>query len=88
MHERLVERSAPGQCDDVPATPVLDWAPVTGAGGYLVYIAEDPDFTNRLTRPRRNDHQLALDTDREPNWTALADNQSGWRRTTGTSGRA
>ena len=38
-------------CDNVPATPVLDWAPVTGAGGYLVYLAEDPDFTNRVLDP-------------------------------------
>ena len=38
-------------CDNVPATPVLDWEPVPGAGGYLVYLAEDPDFTNRVLSP-------------------------------------
>ena len=35
----------------MPATPVLDWDPVPGADGYLVYLAEDADFTNRVTRP-------------------------------------
>lgn len=63
-------------CDSVPATPVLDWAPVPGMGGYLVYIGEDPDFTNRVTSPF-----VATENSR---WTptlsqltALPDNQSG-----------
>ena len=63
-------------CDGVPATPVLDWGHVTGAGGYLVYLAEDSDFTNRTLTP------YAITTNSR--WTptsneliALADNQSG-----------
>jgi hypothetical protein len=33
-------------CTGMSATPVLDWESVPGAGGYQVYVAEDPDFTN------------------------------------------
>lgn len=33
-------------CAGMSATPVLDWDSVPGAGGYQVYVAEDPDFTN------------------------------------------
>ncbi len=63
-------------CQNVPATPVLDWSPVTGAGGYLVYLAEDPDMTNEVLEP------FALTSNSR--WTptlsqliALADNASG-----------
>ena len=42
-------------CDNVPATPVLDWNSVPGADGYVVYVSEDPDLTNDLTVAREFD---------------------------------
>ena len=33
-------------CANVPTTPVLDWAPVPGAGLYMVYVARDRELTN------------------------------------------
>lgn len=40
----------PGSCTvALYDTPTLDWSPVPGAGLYLVYLAEDPNFTN-ITR--------------------------------------
>lgn len=45
---------APGteeaQCEEVPATPVLDWDPVPGASHYIVYLAEDRELTNLVYR--------------------------------------
>lgn len=38
-------------CDGVPSTPVLDWSSVPGAGGYLVYLANDRDVSNRVLDP-------------------------------------
>ncbi|MBB6626432.1 hypothetical protein H5V45_03760 [Nocardioides sp. KIGAM211] len=35
-------------CTGVPATPVLDWTPVAGAGFYMVYLANDRELTNRV----------------------------------------
>jgi hypothetical protein len=35
-------------CSAVPATPVLEWQPVAGASFYVVYLADDSHFTNRL----------------------------------------
>jgi len=35
-------------CTGVPATPVLDWNPVPGAGLYMVYLANDRALTNRI----------------------------------------
>ena len=58
-------------CDNVPATPVLDWSPVPGADGYLVYLAEDPDFTNLVMQP------VAVFSSRWNPTFALQDNQSG-----------
>ena len=66
----------PPLCDDVPSTPVLDWAPVTGAGGYLVYLAEDPDFTNRVLDPFTKTVNSRW-TPTETELLALADNESG-----------
>ncbi|MCW2832247.1 MAG: hypothetical protein JWN68_200 [Nocardioides sp.] len=65
-------------CQGLPSTPVLDWAPVAGAGGYMVYLSEDPDFTNLLLNPSNTATQNSR-------WTptfkdalvALGDNQSG-----------
>lgn len=36
------------RCDDIPATPVFDWAPVAGASSYMLYVSEDANFTNLL----------------------------------------
>lgn len=33
-------------CSDAPSTPVISWQPVSGADFYMIYISEDPDFTN------------------------------------------
>lgn len=38
----------PDICTDVPSTPVFDWAPVEGAGSYILYVSEDSTFTNLL----------------------------------------
>lgn len=65
-------------CQGLPATPVLDWNSVPGAGGYMVYIAEDPDFTNLLMDPQNTSTQNSRWTpsfaDQIP---ALDDNESG-----------
>lgn len=68
--------SSGDQCLNVPATPVLDWAPITGAGGYLVYLAEDADFTNRVLDPYAVTTNSRW-TPTSAELTALADNQSG-----------
>ncbi len=65
-------------CTGVPATPVLDWAPVPGASHYMVYLSEDRDLTNLIYDPDARSTQ-------NTRWTptssmekqALADNQSG-----------
>lgn len=65
-------------CTGVPATPVLDWNPVPGAGGYLVYVGNDREFTNRV-------YGNTLLPTVNTRWTptvqtspeALADNQAG-----------
>lgn len=36
------------RCEGVPTTPVLSWAPVPGAGLYMVYVSRDRSFTNLL----------------------------------------
>jgi putative cell wall-binding protein len=38
--------SAPGDGCLIADTPTLEWEPVNDAGGYLVYVAADPNFTN------------------------------------------
>ncbi len=38
----------PQVCAGVPSTPVLSWDPEPGAAGYLVYVAKDPELTNRV----------------------------------------
>lgn len=61
-------------CQAMPSTPVLDWDPVAGAGGYLVYLSNDPDLSNlhaSLATP-----QATLNT-RLVVQTALPDNESG-----------
>ncbi|MEO5746299.1 MAG: hypothetical protein ABIQ53_17160, partial [Terracoccus sp.] len=39
-------------CDAVPVTPVLDWDPVPGAGGYMIYLFEDSDVSTPIYDPR------------------------------------
>lgn len=39
-------------CDAVPVTPVLDWEPVPGAGGYMIYLFEDSDVSTPIYDPR------------------------------------
>ncbi len=62
--------SNPGStCENVPATPVLDWDPVPSAGGYEVLLAEDPDLTTLVQ----------VDTTQNSRWNprqAIADNES------------
>jgi hypothetical protein len=36
----------PATCTDATSTPVISWRPVEDAGFYIVYLSEDPDFTN------------------------------------------
>lgn len=35
-------------CDGLPTTPVLSWDPIPGVAYYMVYVAQDPNFTNML----------------------------------------
>jgi hypothetical protein len=37
--------TVPAECVASSNTPKLEWDPVAGAGGYLVYLAKDPSFT-------------------------------------------
>ncbi|GCD91784.1 hypothetical protein [Nocardioides sp. LS1] len=63
-------------CTGVPATPVLDWSPVPGAGLYMVYVANDRELTNIIYNGV---------VTKNSRWTpasgmakeALADNQAG-----------
>jgi hypothetical protein len=64
-------------CDGVPATPVLSWDPVPGAGSYRVYVAQDVNFTTTVlpTVPVTNNTMLSIRmTD---NVSALPDSQAG-----------
>ncbi len=63
-------------CAGMSATPVMDWASVPGAGGYQVYVAEDPDFTQLVFDgvETTNSRWTPSDTHR-PNM--LPDNESG-----------
>lgn len=63
-------------CGGLSATPVLDWEPVPGAGGYQVYVAEDADFTKLIYDgvETTNSRWTPSDVDK-PN--TLPDNESG-----------
>ncbi|MFL6004319.1 MAG: hypothetical protein ACJ72P_16060, partial [Nocardioides sp.] len=63
-------------CTSVPATPVLDWNPVPGAGGYLVYVSNDRELTNRVytEMPTANSRWTPTSG---MNVEAFADNQAG-----------
>jgi hypothetical protein len=39
----------PASCPTIPDTPTLQWAPVSNATHYLVTIANDSNFTNRVS---------------------------------------
>jgi hypothetical protein len=38
-------------CGPVPSTPALDWDPVPGAGGYMVYLFQESDLTTPVYDP-------------------------------------
>ncbi len=65
-------------CQGLPSTPVLDWDSIPGAGGYMVYLSEDPDFTNLLMDPRSTSTQNSRWTPSfSDNIPAFDDNESG-----------
>lgn len=65
-------------CQGLPSTPVLDWDALPGAGGYMVYLSEDPDFTNVLLDPQATATQNTRWTPSfADNIPALDDNESG-----------
>ncbi len=69
----------PQSCTDAPATPVISWDPVEGAGSYLVYVSEEASFTNVVER------RTALPATSNTTWaptlsvekSALADSLAG-----------
>jgi hypothetical protein len=63
-------------CMGMSATPVLDWESVPGAGGYQVYVAEDPDFTNLVYDGVQTIASRFTPTETHSP-SALADNESG-----------
>jgi len=70
--------TAPGDvCANVPGTPVLSWDPVPGAGAYLVYYAQDPNFTTSEipTVPLTTNTIFQLNTSN--NLSSLPDSQAG-----------
>ena len=64
-------------CAGVPTTPVLSWDPVPGAGAYLVYYAQDPNFTTSEipSVPVTTNTIFQLNTSN--NLSALPDSQAG-----------
>ncbi|MBC2933463.1 Ig-like domain repeat protein [Nocardioides sp. zg-1228] len=63
-------------CMGMSATPVLDWESVPGAGGYQVYVAEDPDFTVLLYDGVQTiSSRFTPSEDHSP--SALPDNEAG-----------
>lgn len=63
-------------CTGMSATPVLDWESVPGAGGYQVYVAEDPDFTNLVYDGEQTIASRFTPADAHSP-SALPDNESG-----------
>ena len=63
-------------CSGMSATPVLDWDPVPGAGGYQVFVAEDPDFSQVVHDGIQTTNTRWTPSDQHtPN--TLPDNESG-----------
>lgn len=64
-------------CAGVPTTPVLDWAPVPEASHYMIYLAQDREFTNMVYSAIPE----TTNTRWTPTWSsavsALADSQAG-----------
>ncbi len=61
-------------CRTVPGTPVLDWDPVPGAGGYIVYLFEEASLTTPVLLTRDGE------TTTNSRWTpatTMPDNESG-----------
>ncbi len=48
------------RCDDVPATPVFDWDPIEGMSTYILYLSNDPDFSNLVEAPASTNTRFAL----------------------------
>ena len=66
-------------CENVSATPTLDWDPVPGAAYYLVYLSHDAEFTNLLYNGIAADPRT-LPATANTRWTpnaALPDTQAG-----------
>lgn len=74
---RFVVDDPTSVCTGLTATPVLDWEPVAGAGGYMLYLAEDPDFTNLVAAPTSLITTNSRWAPRSDLLTALPDNESG-----------
>ncbi|MGH3335260.1 MAG: Ig-like domain-containing protein, partial [Nocardioides sp.] len=64
-------------CAGVPATPVLDWSPVPGAGLYMVYVANDRELTNRVFTGAITTNSRWTPSSSTGGPEALADNQAG-----------
>jgi hypothetical protein len=64
-------------CSGVPTTPVLDWEPIPGASHYMIYLAQDREFTNMVYAKIPE----TTNTRWTPTWAsspkALADSQAG-----------
>ena len=63
-------------CSGMSATPVLDWESTPGAGGYQIYVAEDPDFTNLVYNGIQTIASRWTPSDMHTP-SALPDNESG-----------
>ena len=59
-------------CTGVPATPVLRWAAEAHAAGYAIYLANDREFTSRVSSA--NPYALTTNTMWTPTRSDLPDN--------------
>ncbi|MCC5953099.1 MAG: S-layer homology domain-containing protein [Acidimicrobiia bacterium] len=59
-----------GGCSPLTSTPTLEWEPIERAGGYVVWVATDENFTNVYARYEVPSHRV---TPRE----SYADNDAG-----------
>ncbi len=69
---------ASASCDDMMATPVLDWSPVSGAASYRIYLSHDPELTNLVYGNKADPDSLPRTT--STMWTpvdALDESQAG-----------
>jgi large repetitive protein len=63
-------------CGPVPATPVLDWDPVPGAGGYMVYLFEESNLTTPVYDPTKSATENTRWTPDEALEETLAENDA------------